>query len=137
MPQGPCFLNSSQRVIWVIALLLFSIEQGEGVCLLCGEKKRERSVLFKASSVGESGRNGTRGMREVEDTFLAPQSTKWESGATANAWLQPGKKLREHRGVHLTNFGLPLQVACELVILFQVFKKLSTFLKGGVSLLGV
>ena len=46
------------------------------MCLLCVEKKRERSVLFKASSVGGSGRNGTRGIREVEDTFLAPQNGK-------------------------------------------------------------
>ena len=79
------------------------------MCLLCVEKKRERSVLFKASSVGGSGRNGTRGIREVEDTFLAPQNGKVVP--TANAWLQPGKILREHRGVHLTNFGLPLHVS--------------------------
>ena len=46
------------------------------MCLLCVEKKKERSVLFKASSVRESGRNATRGIREVEDTFLAPQNGK-------------------------------------------------------------
>ena len=47
------------------------------MCLLCVEKKKERSVLFKASSVGGSGRNGTRGIREVEDTFLLHRMGKW------------------------------------------------------------
>ena len=79
------------------------------MCLLCVEKKRERSVLFKASSVG--GKWKKRYARHKGGGSHVPGSTEWESGATANAWLQPGKILREHRGVHLTNFGLPLHVS--------------------------